>query len=316
MDHSLNHGDALVGMSKEQIRKFHWDLSKGGSILPELRTLDREVEEAVQARLMLRNLDADRTLELEVTLAEADRKMMKAKQAGDLLVYIWFSQEKDKARNEARERYTDRFAEALLPGSPERKVIDALRFASKPLAPFHWELEFPEVFADKVNGFAVFVGNPPFAGKNTMAASNLDLYSDYLTELTTPGSSGMSDLVAHFFTRTYGHLRSDGSTGPGTMSMISTKTIRQGHTRESSLMLIRKSGGTIYSANRRVRWPGKAAVVISTVAISRGVSCIALELDGKPVDLISSFLVNASVEETPDSLSANHGKSFQGHFSL
>jgi len=316
MDHSLKHGDALVGMSKEQIRKFHWDLSKGGSILPELRTLDREVEEAVQARLMLRNLDADRTLELEVTLAEADRKMMKAKQAGDLLVYIWFSQEKDKARNEARDRYTDRFAEALLPGSAERRAIDVLRYASRPLAPFHWELEFPEVFADDAKGFAVFVGNPPFAGKNTAIAGNLEHYLDYLAEIVTPGSSGASDLVAHFFTRPYTLLKLSGLTGPGTMCLISTKTIRQGNTRESSLALIRKAGGEIYHAQRRVAWPGKAAVVIATVGISKGASGLTPVLDGKQVSRISSFLIDAAVDDTPQALTPNIGRSFQGSIIL
>ncbi len=312
MDHSLKHGDALVGMSKEQIRKFHWDLSKGGSILPELRTLDREVEEAVQARLMLRNLDADRTLELEVTLAEADRKMMKAKQAGDLLVYIWFSQEKDKARNEARDRYTDRFAEALQPGSPERKAIDALRFASKPLAPFHWELEFPEVFADKVNGFAVFVGNPPFAGKNTVPRGNVNYYQDYLTSIQSPDASGFADLVAFFFNRAFEMLRTDGLTGAGSLNLIATKTIRQGHSRESSLSIIRKKGGLIYDARRRMAWPGKAAVVISTVAISKGMKEVAPQIDGRKASRISSFLIDADTDDTPSSLRANLRRSFQG----
>jgi hypothetical protein len=313
MDHSLKHGDALVGMSKEQIRKFHWDLSKGGSILPELRTLDREVEEAVQARLMLRNLDADRTLELEVTLAEADRKMMKAKQAGDLLVYIWFSQEKDKARNEARDRYTDRFAEALQPGSPERKAIDTSRFASKPLAPFHWELEFPEVFADDAKGFAVFVGNPPFAGTNTTISGNIPRYVEFLTNVVTPKSSGKCDLVGHFLWKVYS-LLADGISGraAGTMNLIATKTVRQGHTREASLARIIDKGGVIYSANRRLSWPGKAVVVISTIAISRGSMKCPLTLDGRAVKHISSFLIEAEVEDTPVKLKCNANKSFEG----
>jgi hypothetical protein len=316
MDHSLKHGDALVGMSKEQIKKFHWDLSKGGSILPEMRVLDKEVDEAVQARLELRNLDADRTLELEVKLAEADRKMMKAKQAGDLLVYAWFSNDKDKARNEARDRYTDCLIDAIQPGSAERKAIDALRYAPRPLAPFHWELEYPEVFAEGVKGFAVFVGNPPFAGKNTATAGNVEYYLDYLAEVVTPGSSGMSDLVAHFFTRPFALLKPGGLTGPGTMCLISTKTIRQGNTRESSLALIRKAGGEIYHAQRRVAWPGKAAVVIATVGISKGPSGLKPVLDGKHVSQISSFLIDASVDETPEALTPNIGRSFQGSIVL
>jgi hypothetical protein len=316
MDHSLKHGDALVGMSKEQIRKFHWDLSKGGSILPEMRVLDNEVDEAVQARLELRNLDADRTLELEVTLAEADRKMMKAKQAGDLLVYIWFSQDKEMARNEARDRYTDRFAEALQPESPERKAIDALRFASKPLAPFHWELEFPEVFADKVKGFAVFVGNPPFAGKNTVPRGNVDHYQDFLTSIQSPEASGFADLVAFFFNRAFEMLRVDGPTCAGTMNLIATKTIRQGHTRESSLALIRKNGGIIYDARRRMAWPGKAAVVIATVAIIRNGEQVMPKIDEKDAKCISSFLVDADADETPAALIANANRSFQGSIVL
>ena len=314
MDHSLKHGDALVGMSKEQIRKFHWDLSKGGSIIKTLVALDREVGEAVAVRLGLQNLDADHTLDLEIKLAEADNKMLKAKQAGDLLVYAWFSNGSAKARCEARDNYSVKLEEVLQPGSSERKSIEALRSESKTLAPFHWELEFPEVFA--AGGFAVFVGNPPFAGKNTATAGNVENYLDYLTEVVTPGSSGTSDLVAHFFTRPFALLKSTGLTGPGTMCLISTKTIRQGNTRESSLALIRKARGEIYYAQRRVAWPGKAAVVIATVGISKGNSGLAPLLDDKQVGQISSFLIDADVDDTPQALTSNLGRSFQGSIVL
>ena len=309
MDHSLKHGDALVGMSKEQIKKFHWDLSKGGSILPEMRVLDKEVEEAVQARLELRNLDADRTLELEVKLAEADRKMMKAKQAGDLLIHIWFSQDRPKARNETRDRYTDKLTESLQPGSAERKEINEVRFASKPIAPFHWDLEYPEVFG--CGGFTAFVGNPPFAGKNNVSKGNVRNYLEYLTSLVTPEASGRADLVGHFFCKAYGLIKPT-----GTLSLIATKTVRQGDTRESSLSLIVKKGGVIYDAKRRVAWPGKAAVVISVISITKDSAYENRQLDGQPVRNICSFLIDADVEDTPPPLAANSQKSFQGTITL
>jgi hypothetical protein len=126
----------------------------------------------------------------------------------------------------------------------------------------------------------------------------------------------MSDLVAHFFTRPFALLKSAGLTGPGTMCLISTKTIRQGNTRESSLALIRKAGGEIYHAQRRVAWPGKAAVVIATIGISKGDSGLTPVIDGKQVNQISSFLINADVDDTPQALTPNLGRSFQGSIVL
>ena len=93
-----------------------------------------------------------------------------------------------------------------------------LRRGSKGVIPFHWQLEFPEVFTedgkdDVAGGFDVIVGNPPFAGKNTMSAANADLYPDWLKALHEQ-SHGNSDLVAHFFRRAFTLLRSYGRFGP------------------------------------------------------------------------------------------------------
>lgn len=314
MDHAMKHGDALVGMSKEQIKKFHWDLSEGGENLPALRALDREIDEAIQARLELRSLDADQTDVLQDKLKDADRKLEKAKRAGDLLIYAWFNNDKDKARNEARNRYADRLTEAIHPGSPERKAIEALRFAPKPLAPFHWELEYPEVFI--CGGFTVIVGNPPFAGKNNVAKGNINWYTDYLVNVTSPAASGVADLVAHFFRRAFYMLKGGRDGELGTFNMISTKTIREGDTRIASLTHILRTGGLIYSARRRVAWPGKAQVVISTVAVARGYYEFGKDLDGKPAGRISSFLIDANVDETPEALRESSGKSFIGSYVL
>ena len=43
-----------------------------------------------------------------------------------------------------------------------------LRGGEKPVPPLHWEIEFPEVFGRENPGFDAMVGNPPFAGKNTV----------------------------------------------------------------------------------------------------------------------------------------------------
>jgi len=142
-------------------------------------------------------------------------------------------------------------------------------------------------------------------------------YVDYLTEICSPGSSGVADLVAHFFNRAYLVLRAnDGQFALGTMNLIATKSIRQGLSRESSLAKIRSKSGVIYHANRRLIWPGKAAVVISTVAISKGNPGVQLQIDGKRTSRINSFLLDADNDETPRKLQSNHGKSFVGMYLL
>ena len=55
--------------------------------------------------------------------------------------------------------------------------------------PFHWEIEFPEVFARDNPGFDAIVGNPPFAGKNTIGglvgAALFALAADHCTKART-----------------------------------------------------------------------------------------------------------------------------------
>ena len=51
-----------------------------------------------------------------------------------------------------------------------RNRLDGAAAPSRRAAPgssVHWEIEFPEVFDRENPGFDAFVGNPPFAGKNT-----------------------------------------------------------------------------------------------------------------------------------------------------
>jgi hypothetical protein len=149
------------------------------------------------------------------------------------------------------------------------------------LVPFHWPLEFPEVFDRDNPGFDTIVGNPPFAGKNTTIAVNAEHYLDWLQTLHE-GAHGNSDIVAHFFRRAYGLLRPGGCLG-----LLATNTIRQGDTRATGLRPIRQAGGTIYTARRRYKWPGEAAVVVSVVHIAKGELPGPYRLDGREVPLIT-----------------------------
>jgi methylase of polypeptide subunit release factors len=47
--------------------------------------------------------------------------------------------------------------------------------------PFHWPLEFPEVFERECCGFDSIVGNPPFLGGKRISTVMGSAYSDWLS---------------------------------------------------------------------------------------------------------------------------------------
>src|ERR1019366_6004676 len=190
-----------------------------------------------------------------------------------------------------------------------------LRQGSKGIIPFHWGLEFPEVFSldaqgEQTGGFDVIVGNPPFAGKNTLIAAHHESYVDWLKTIHEE-SHGNADLVAHFFRRVFGLLRNDGC-----MGLIATNTIGQGDTRSTGLRWICKNGSTIYRATKRLKWPGEAAVVVSVIHVSKGELLGPFILDGRYVPTITAYLFHAGGSGDPACLLANADQSFAGSFVL
>jgi hypothetical protein len=171
-------------------------------------------------------------------------------------------------------------------------------------------VELPEVFERDRPGFDAIVGNPPFGGKNTLAAANPARYGDWLKQFH-PESHGNADVVAHFFRSAFDLIRSDGAFG-----LIATNTIGQGDTRSTGLRWICVHGGAIYNARKRLKWPGKAAVIVSVVNVFKGAYQGQRQLDGMPVDHISAYLFHAGGDEDPVRLAANAGKSFQGSIVL
>ena len=189
-------------------------------------------------------------------------------------------------------------------------LLEDLREADPPLVPFHWEVELPEVFERERPGFDAIVGNPPFGGKNTTQSANPEHYLDWLKELHEE-SHGNADVVAHFYRRSFNLLRKDGAFG-----LIATNTIGQGDTRSTGLRWICTHGGEIYNARKRLKWPGRAAVVVSVVHVVNGAWSHKRLLDGRPVDTITAYLFHAGSNEDPAHLTANAAKSFQGSIVL
>ena len=178
------------------------------------------------------------------------------------------------------------------------------------MSPFHWEVEFPEVFARENAGFDAIVGNPPFGGKNTIIGWNRKNYLPWLQTLHQ-GAHGNSDLAAHFFRRAFGLLRNGGAFG-----LLGTNTIAQGDTRASGLEALLARGGMIYRATKRLKWPGPAAVIVSVVHMSKGETSLVPALDERPVTRISAYLVEGDLDSSPKRLVTNERKAFIGSYVL
>ena len=308
VDHALRAGDSLVGLTRKQIERVNW-LEGGSPDLHAAPVVEKAIKEVGELRRQIREAGDEVPDAVRRSLwQDAENALSTVRLFGDLVVAVFFDRPKPKARRARRRALAKDITEGR--AGEHRSWIEELRSADPPLAPFHWELEFPEVFERDNPGFDAFVGNPPFAGKNTTRAANPQHYPTWLKHQHRE-SHGNSDLVAHFFRRGFGLLR-----WGGTLGLIATNTIAQGDTRSTGLRWICLNRGTIYDATRRYRWPGQAAVVVSVVHLCRGVVRTAKRLDGKLVARITAFLFDQGGDEDPKRPEANAGKSFQGSIVL
>ena len=335
VDHAFRHGDSLVGLTRRQIEVLQWSTDSPSPQRDfEVMRISERVAEVAELRGRIREAGEEVTdRELHDLWHNARDEIDAVRLYGDLVLAAFFAEAKPKLREDRRRE----FAKAVVNGEAIHYLpwLEEQRDAHPPLAPFHWEIEFPEVFARENPGFDAFVGNPPFAGKNAVAAGNVTGYPDWLKAVHDE-SHGNADLVAHFYRRAFDLVR-----GGGTLGLIATNTIAQGDTRSSGLRWICEHGGEIYQATKRVQWPGEAAVVVSVLHIAKtgkaagvctegepaesgtaedGLATArfagAKVLDGATVENITAFLFHRGGHADPVRLEANAGKSFQGSIVL
>ncbi len=309
LDHALKCGDSLVGLTTAQIAAANWDESKPG--LPLFRQLVRDsVAKAMKGRAEIQNAPDDTMRAIqEARHRNLESEVSPIRVMGDAVISAFFAADKAKAREKARAD-----VESQISSMPPRwDLLEAaaarLRAGEHGITPFHWQVEFPEVFARDNGGFDAIVGNPPFAGKNTIIAGSVKNYLPWLQTIHD-GAHGNADLVAHFFRRAFGLLRQGGVFG-----LIATNTIGQGDTRASGLTRVIADGGAISRATRRLKWPGEAAVVVSVVHIVKGEATSPV-LDTRPVRRISAYLVEGDLDASPVALVANSKIAFSASFLL
>jgi hypothetical protein len=348
VDHALRHGDSLVGLNFKQIEAFHW--SPPGQV-ETCRVLLREaLDQAVELRQQILAL-ADH--EDPVSQGEKRRLFEFSQQAidrvrlvADVCVGAFFAESKDAAREKERVRRL-RMVEQWLTfdmragdatRSEEQRTADAQAAADvraeldemaaeirHRVTPFHWWIEFPEVFfeerPDPLQGGAAtgaalmegVVGNPPFMGQARISGEFGESYRDWLFTQNA-GVGGKADLCVHFFRRA-GRVLGD----HGAFGLVATNTIAQGDTREGGLRILLAEGWTIFDAVNSMPWPGSAAVIVSVVHAAKGIPAelvqarvVVPRLDGALVTTINSRLRARPERTDAVALSTNASLSYSG----
>jgi hypothetical protein len=228
---------------------------------------------------------------------------------GDSVIAAFLAEDKPRPRERKRAEVESWLGAAPVAWDKIAAHAAGLKQGAHPLVPFHWEIEFPEVFARQDSGFDAVVGNPPFLGGKRISTNLGDRYANWLT-VQSPHASQNVDLVGHFFLHVLEKLRADAAFG-----LIASNTIRQGATREGALAKIITNGATIYRAINRLKWPGEAGVVVSVVHCKTGSSRQPV-LNGRPVSRISAYLVEGTYDGSPAALAENEDHAFIGCYVL
>lgn len=321
LDHNLRSGDSLFGI-QDIAQLVELDMNPSGKAQLRLfgRTIRSSVDKALGYRVRLRETPIREIGDVEAMAAfdeQSRRELLLPTLIADAFVGITLAEDRAGPRDTRIETLAALADDAANGNSATAGRIR--RDASADLTkdspdgtvrrPFHWPLEFPEVFLRHNGGFDAFVGNPPFVGGKRISTVSGPAYNDWLV-LSHDGSRKNSDLVAHFFRRGWRFLRQGGCFG-----FLATNSISEGDTRQSGLEWMLHDGAVIVAAYPNEAWPGRAAVITSRVHVYRGEWGGKRRLSDREVQYISAFLSEGE-EWSPKSLRSNAGKAFQGSIVL
>jgi hypothetical protein len=286
LDHAIRCGDSLLGVDLKQLST--WSLSGEGrqSVL-----FDDDLSFAADKREGLMKMQY-RTGDQRRMLDAALTKTRRVRAAADRLIATAFEVNPDAS------------AAAVAMGLEEQE-IEAQKILSG-RRPFHWPVEFPEVFLNS-SGFDAILGNPPFMGGQKITGFLGVEYREYLVRYIAQDRRGSADLSAYFFLRARCLLK----TG-GTFGLLATNTIAQGDTREVGLEQVTHSCTLIRAVSSR-KWPGDASLHIAHVWGINGNWGGPFVLNDSPATGITPLLTPQSrVAGKPFQLFANVGRAIKG----
>lgn len=303
LDHNLRVGDSLLGVHNlSQVRQLRLTPT-GGEQQTELfgRSVENVVEEVITLRQKLRAI-VTHDISDTYAMAALDSQARVQLTAVDLIADCLVGEGLESAGNAKAQKD----AEAALRTNAEffirgevyydqvihRRVnylmTDGLPTRARSRQPFHWALEFPEVFQD--GGFHAILGNPPFLGNRLWKSSFGNKMQAQVRQVlgTAPGKI---DLCIAFHRRAVDLLRPGGMYG-----LVARDNVTEGSAIKVGLGAILKSGDIIW-ARKSVRWPGAASVVVSLIAFFKGAWAGTRHLDGEEVGYIGPRLEDASRDD-------------------
>lgn len=320
LDHNLRCGDSLLGIHRlDQLTQLSMNPTGQGQLRLFGQNIEQAVREAIELRQRLREMPIRDIRDVEAMAhldADARRKLELPEGITDAFIAeVFASGGSDAALENALTSLPVQAGQAIdgdreVLASMRRRSIAALSIdlpTDKPARrPFHWPLEFPEVFARERGGFDGMVGNPPFLGGKRITGVAGTAFRDWLVAHIAERRRGSADLVAYFFLRAWSLLREGGGFG-----LLAVNTIAEGDTRRIGLEAMVGAGAVIHAAYPNEPWPGKAAVVTSRVHVHKGEWSGERSLLGRPASFISAFLSDRE-EWSPKRLKANEGIAYQG----
>lgn len=299
LDHNLRVGDSLLGVHNlSQVRQLRLTPA-GGEHQIELfgRSVENVVEEVITLRQRLRAI-VTRDISDTYTMAALDSQARDHLTAVDLIADCLVGEGIESAGNAKAQKNAEAAlrtnAEFFMRGEADfgqvihRRVnhlmTDGLPAGARSRQPFHWALEFPEVFQE--GGFHAVLGNPPFLGNRLWKSSFGDKMQAQVRQVLGR-APGKIDLCIVFHRRAVDLLRAGGMYG-----LVARDNVTEGSAIKVGLGVIVKNGDVTW-ARKSVRWPGTASVVVSLIAFFKGAWAGPRRLNGQEVGYIGPRLEDA-----------------------
>ncbi len=295
LDHNLRPGDSLLGIHRlDQLTKL--------SMTPDAQTQERlfgknvwkAVDEAMAIRQQLRAVplrdirDVEAMADLE---AAARAKVEVATGLADAfigLVFVTESSRDEETRLAMLSAEADGVIERAGESLHEMRRRAAANLSEgtldrRPMRPFHWPLQFPEVFIRANGGFDAFVGNPPFLG-NRLWKGSYGPALGRIVEMVLETAPGKIDLCVAFHRRAASLLRNSGTYG-----LLARTNIAEGSALSVGLERIAEHGA-FYFTRKGMPWPGAASTVVAIICFRRDAWSGIRDCDGVECDDISPRL--------------------------